>query len=114
MHGQRFDPSNGRDRQIRVQMRKEIATARWFPPQAGQVVSDGDQEQVALALEVPRGGFAHLCSGREVNEAVARVDGSAGEHARRFGRTPQDGGDDLEDEGRPHGAIVSAVRDLRH
>ena len=78
-----LDPLRGGHGQLRVEVRKQRAAPRDLPLQlrARRVRVDRDDQEVALTLEVLRGGLADLRRGREVDVAVLEVDGCARERS---------------------------------
>ncbi len=57
--GKRPRPAHRRNRQRGVEMRKQIAAARWFPfeRRAERIAIDRDQHQIGLSGEMLRRGF---------------------------------------------------------
>jgi len=73
-----------------IEMRKQFIVARGLPAQrvAQHIRVNLDQEQPLLAEKVLPRGLADLRSGREMNEAVARVIGAAAIDASPFSLAP--------------------------
>jgi hypothetical protein len=92
-------------------MRKQITVARKFPFQriAQRISVDRNQHQIVSPRKILRRGRADLRGGGEMDEAVARIDGSAAEHAGMLRLVPKCVCADLVD-CRRHGAPDSAAR----
>ena len=92
-----------------VEMREQFVVARTLPAQgiAERVGIDRDQEQTGLSeIMLPR-RLRDLGGGREMNIAVAQIDGTALEDALPFGLAPGRGGTDFVD--RRHSPGVSCL-----
>src|SRR5262245_17383145 len=92
-------------------MRKQITAARKLPFQriAQRIGVDRNQLQILSPGKMLRRGLADLRGGGEMDEAVARIDGSAAEHAGTLRLAPKHVWADLVDS-RRHGAPDSAAR----
>src|SRR3984893_1278548 len=109
--GKRPNPQHGSEGQLAVKMRKQITAARGLPFQliAERVCVDRDQHQILSPGKIPRCGVADLRGGREVNEAVARIDGRTAEYASTLRLAPERVWANFVD-GPRHGAPRSAAR----
>src|SRR5215813_14824992 len=89
--GKRPNPQHGSEGQVAVKMRKQITAARDLPFQriAERVCVDRDQHQILSPGKMPRCGLADLRGGREVDEAVARIDGRTAEYASTLRLAPK-------------------------
>src|SRR5690606_24552147 len=107
---QRCDACDGREWQRPVKMREQGTTARRlvFERRLKAGLVDRHQEQIVLPGEMPRSGLAHLCGGREMDEAVGVIDRRAVEAADPLGLLPQGTGDNLVDQ--RHGDEMSWKR----
>jgi hypothetical protein len=87
---QRFDPPHGGERQHPVEVREQVAASRHLPFQRAveRLRIDRHHHQVGGAGEMPLRGLADLRRGREMDEAVADVDGGAAKVAGALGRAP--------------------------
>jgi hypothetical protein len=101
-------PDRRRGVERRVEMRKQVAAARYFVFQLVAQLRrvDGDEQQVVLPGEVPCRRFLHLGGGREVDEAVGKVDRRALENAGPFGFRPLRPRRDLVDDPVHDGCII--------
>src|SRR5215510_1677951 len=109
--GKRPCPQHGSERQFAVKMRKQITAARRLPFQriAERIGVDRNQHQILSPGKIPRRGLADLSGGGEMDEAVARIDGSAAEHAGTLRLAPKHVCADLVDS-RRHSAPDLATR----
>ena len=85
--------------EVAVEMRKQFVVARGLPAQrlAERVGIDLDQEQAGLAeKKLPR-SFGQLGSGREMDEAIARIVSAAAIEAQPFCLAPGGGRADFVD-----------------
>src|SRR5262249_19222318 len=89
--GKRLNPQHGREGQVAVKMRKQITAARDLPFQriAQRICVNRDQHQILCPGKIPRCGVADLRGGREVNDAVARIDGRTAEYAGTLRLVPE-------------------------
>src|SRR5262249_52597235 len=87
------DPAHGAERQRAIEVREEGTAAGGFPfkPGAKGVGVDRDDNEVALAREMLRGGLRDLIGGGEMDVAVGEIDRRAGKFACTFGRAPRGG-----------------------
>src|SRR6266511_24293 len=106
---QRLRPPHRAERQRVVEMRKQVTAPRNLPFQRAVegIGIDREQHQVGGAGEMLRRGLDDLRRGREMDEAVARIHGSAAEHTGLLGRAPLGRLADLVD-GR-HGCASAAI-----
>ena len=89
-NGRASTPAHRGERKLSVKMREQRAAARRLPLQlvAESIGIDGDQNEVALAGKPLGCGFRRLLGGREMDEAVAAVDGGAAVGAGPLGLAP--------------------------
>ncbi len=94
-------PNDRVERQRPIEMREQRPAARRLPAQRRpqRVGLDGRQDEVAAPREPFGRGFRRLRGGGEMDVAVGPVDRRADKDARRLGRAPFLGADDLEDQG---------------
>src|SRR5882724_5541873 len=87
---QGIDAKHGFQLKIAVEMREQCTTARWLPfqPDAERACIDGDENEIALAGKPLARRFGGLLGGREMDEAVAMVDGRAAIDASVLGLMP--------------------------
>lgn len=98
---QGVDADYGGQIKLVIQMRKQRAAARAFPPQfAGQPACiDTQQHEIVLAGEMPGRRFGHLFGAGEMNETVTQVIRGAAEDAGAFGFAPERGRADFVERG---------------
>ena len=90
-------PSHRVDAERTIEMGEQVASARGLPAEAITKItrSDGDEHEIALAIEVAAQGLGELGARREVDEAVPEVDRRAAVGARCDGIVPLGGGQTL-------------------
>src|SRR5581483_3795855 len=97
---QGLHPEHAADGELAIEMREQRAVAGRLPyerlPQG--IAIDGDELQIIRSCEVQGRGCGHLRRRREVDVAVAQVDGRAPEHAGSLGLRPFGRATDLEDD----------------
>ncbi len=89
------------DRKRSVEMREQRAAARGFPDKGGaqRFGLDLQHHQIGLAVKMQAGCLAGLRTGREMDVAVAVIDGGAGECTGSIGCHPSIAFEDFVDRG---------------